>query len=334
MGNRSKENHPLRVIERCRKEGRVAHISGPMVRYSKLPFRALVRHFNVDIVYSPMILAREFVRNQVARDSDFTTNDQDTPLILQFGASNETDITRAAELAMPHCDGIGLNCGCPIRDQVREGIGAALMTKPELVASMVRAVKRGCGPEFCVEVKIRIHKDLEETVRFAKMVEEAGADYITVHGRLKTQRSSEPPNLDAIKLIKDSVACPVMANGDAFSMEAVDHIVQHTGVDGVMSARGILRNPALFSGYKSTPWRAVELFWDYVTAYGLPYRLTQHHFSEMLDDELSKKEKKIMNECNTLLDLINWFDQHFDLRRPNQPGFAEDRPFPWKVDRI
>ncbi|CAN6651447.1 tRNA-dihydrouridine(20a/20b) synthase [NAD(P)+] [Trichomonascus vanleenenianus] len=326
-------NHPLKVIERCRSERRPVHISGPMVRYSKLPFRAVVRHYNVDIVYSPMILAREFCRNQVARDSDFTTNDKDTPLILQFGASNELDLVRAAELAQPYCDGIGINCGCPIKEQNREGIGAALMAKPDLVASMVRAVKAQCGPKFCVEVKIRIHKDLAETVAFARKVEAAGADFLTVHGRLKTQRSSEPANFEAIRLIKESVQCPVMANGDAFSHAKVSEIVAVTGVDGVMSARGILRNPALFSGYESTPWSAVELFWHYVTAYGLPFRLTQHHFSEMLDDELTRKEKKDMNECSSLIELVRWFDLRFDLRRPGDQGFGSDRPFPWRQPR-
>uniref|UniRef100_A0A060T2F9 tRNA-dihydrouridine synthase n=1 Tax=Blastobotrys adeninivorans TaxID=409370 RepID=A0A060T2F9_BLAAD len=328
---RRKEDHPVRVIERCKKEGRVAHVSGPMVRYSKLPFRELVRQFNTDIVYTPMILAREFVRNQVARDSDFTTNKEDRPLVIQFGANNVVDISRAARMVQPYVDGIGLNCGCPIKEQVREGIGAALMTQPQLVADMVRAVKETCGKEFCVEVKIRIHKDLDETVRFAKMVEEAGADMLTVHGRLKAQRSSTPPNLEAIKLIKDTVSIPVVANGDAFGTESVENIVKKTGVDGVMAARGILSNPAMFAGFNSTPWKAIELFWDYATGYGLPFRLIQHHFSEMLDGVLSKKEKKDMNECNSLVDLIEWFDTRFELRRRGEPGFGEDREYPWRT---
>jgi tRNA-dihydrouridine synthase 4 len=330
---RDPQNHPCRVIERVRSEGRVAHISGPMVRYSKLPFRELVRQYNVDIVYTPMILAREFVRNHNARISDFTTNSKDTPLIVQFGANNALDLVRACEMIRPYTDGIGLNCGCPIKEQVREGVGAALMSQPEQVAGMVRAVKETLGEDFCVEVKIRIHSDLNETVRFACMVEDAGADFITVHGRRKTQRSSEPANLEAIKLIKDSVKCPVVANGDAFDTMSVQRIVKLTGVDGVMSARGILANPALFAGYEWTPWSAIELFWDYVTVEGLPFRLTQHHFSEMLDNQLTRKEKKDMNECKNMIELIRWFDNHFDLKRRGEVGFAERIQYPWKVPR-
>lgn len=329
---RNPDNHPLRVIERANAQGRPAYIAGPMVRYSKLAFRQTVRHFGADIVYTPMILAREFVRNQYARLADFTTNHEDSPVVVQLGANNELDVGRAAEMLKPYVDGIGLNCGCPIKEQVREGVGAALMVKPELVASMVRTIKRVCGDDFCVEVKIRIHRDLEETVRFVKLVEEAGVDYISVHGRLKTQRSSEPPNLDAIKLVKQTVKCPVVANGDAFCLAEVERIAEYTGVNGVMAARGILTNPAMFAGYDTTPWSAVELFWDYVTAYGLPFRLTQHHFSEMLDKLLTRKQKKAMNECQSLVELLQWFDYQFNLRRRHDPGFALTPTIEWKKD--
>lgn len=322
--------HPLEVIKKCQDEDRPVNVSGPMVRYSKLAFRHLVRHFNVDIVYTPMMLAREFVRNQIARDSDFSTNDKDTPTIAQFGASNELDIARAAEMIKPYVDGVGINCGCPIKEQNREGIGAALMLKPDLVASMVKAIKERCGDEFCVEVKIRIHSDLNQTVEFARKVEAAGADFLTVHGRLKAQRSRTPPNFDAVALVKRSVRLPVVANGDAFSSTKVKEIVQMTRVDGVMSARGILKNPAMFAGYDATPWCAIELFWHYVTAYGLPFRLTQHHFSEMLEDTLDKQQKKSMNECNNIIELLDWFDSNFDLRRHGDENFAQDRPIPWR----
>ena len=72
---RNPDDKPINIIKRCQKEGRPVFIAGPMVRYSKLPFRQLVRDYQCDIVYSPMILAREFVRNENARLSDFSTND-------------------------------------------------------------------------------------------------------------------------------------------------------------------------------------------------------------------------------------------------------------------
>lgn len=300
-----------------------------MVRYSKLPFRELCRHFNADIVYTPMILAREFVRNDVARYSDFTTNESDQCVVVQVGVNNVEDLLKFVEMIHPYVDGIGLNCGCPIKEQVREGIGAALMLEPDLVAEMVRAVKEKYGSSITIETKIRIHKDINETIAFVKKVELAGVDYITVHGRTKTTRSSQPANWDAIKIIKDTVSCPVVANGDCFSVEDAQNIADLTGVDGVMSARGALANPAMFAGYNKTPWMAIERFWDLATSYGLPFRIIQHHLSQMLDGVVSRKLVKEMNESGSLVEMIDWFDSHFVLKRKGDDGFATavDPPF-------
>lgn len=323
--------NPVQIIRDSHKlHGRPAFIAGPMVRYSKLPFRELVRHYNTDVVYTPMILAREFVRNDIARITDFSTNAADTPLIVQVGCNNVEDLLKFVEMIHPYVDGIGLNCGCPIREQVREGIGAALMSEPELVASMVKAVKDQYGASVCIETKIRIHADLQETVRFVRRVEAAGVDFITVHGRTRNTRSSEAANLDAIKLVKESVAVPVVANGDCFSVEDAMRIAEYTGVDGVMAVRGLLANPGLFAGHPQAPWSAVERFWHLATSYGLPFRITQHHLSEMLDGLVPRSHLKAMNALNNMVDLIDWFDEHFLLRRVGDPDFASASAVPWK----
>lgn len=270
-----------------------------------------------------MILAREFVRNGVARLSDFTTNNFDTPLIVQVGTNNVTDLLRFVEMIHPYVDAIGINCGCPIKEQVREGIGAALMSEPDLVATMVKAVKDKFGDLVTIETKIRIHPDLNETVAFVKKVEAAGVDFITVHGRTRSTRSSQPANFEAIKLIKDTVKVPVVANGDCFSLEDCNMIANHTGCDGVMAVRGILTNPALFAGYNKAPWGCIERFMEYATAFGLPYRLTQHHVAVMLENQVSKALYKGLMDCKHLAELIDYFDENFDLKRSWEEGFGQ-----------
>lgn len=331
---RNPDHNPLKIIKNAKKElGRPAFIAGPMVRYSKLPFRELVRNFNCDIVYTPMILAREFVRNEVARYSDFTTNSNDRSVIVQVGANNVEDLLKFVDMIHPYVDGIGLNCGCPIKEQVREGIGAALMSELDLVALMVKAVKDKYQDKVCFETKIRIHSDINETIAFVKKVEAAGVDFITVHGRTKNTRSSQPADFDAIKTIKESVRVPVVANGDCFSLEDAHKIAEHTGVDGIMAVRGVLSNPALFSGFNKTPWSAVEIFWDLATSYGLPFRITQHHLSQMLDKVVPRKQLKEMNECSRLIDMIDWFDSNFILKRRGDEGFATAIEPTWKMAR-
>ncbi|KAL7663854.1 tRNA-dihydrouridine synthase [[Candida] zeylanoides] len=333
LAPRNPKYNPLRIIRNSKRDlGRPAFIAGPMVRYSKLPFRELVRHYNTDIVYTPMILAREFVRNDVARYTDFSTNSGDRCVIVQVGANNVEDLMKFVEMIHPYVDGIGLNCGCPIKEQVREGIGAALMSEADLVASMVAAVKAKYGDAVCFETKIRIHADIQETIEFVRKVEAAGVDFITVHGRTKNTRSSQAADMDAIKIVKKAVTVPVVANGDCFSSEDAYRISEYTGADGVMAVRGILSNPALFDGHNTTPWAAVEIFWDLATSYGLNFRILQHHLSEMLDKVIPRKSLKEMNECNNLIELIDWFDASFFLKRRGEKGFGTAVEPPWKTD--
>ena len=136
-------------------------------------------------------------------------------------------------------------------------------------------------------------------MEFVRRVESAGVDFISVHGRLKSQRSSTPPNLDAIALVKSTVQCPVVANGDVYSLKDVKMIGAATNVDGipslgsansgVMAARGILENPALYAGYESTPWGCVERYVNYALSYGSNLHIFQHHLVEMTRGIFTKK---------------------------------------------
>lgn len=320
---------PIHIIKTNIKNGRPTTIAGPMVRYSKLPFRATVRQFNCDIIYTPMVLAREFVRNETARLADFTTNDEDSPVILQVGVSNVEDMVRMVTMVEPFVDGVGINCGCPIKDQVREGIGAALMNDGQRVYELVKVSKQ-TFPDLCIDVKIRIHQDLEVTKRFIETVEPSGVDFFTVHGRTKDTRSSQPVDLDAIKFVKSIATIPVIANGDCFTPESMTLIVLYTGVDGVMAARGVLQNPAIFAGYCVTPWCAIEWFWHYAIDYGLHFRLLQHHLSKMMGNRISNKVLREMNLLSCMVDLIDWFDEKFDLKRFGEDGFGQRVDVPFK----
>lgn len=143
------------------------------------------------------------------------------------------------------------------------------MTDPVKVAEMVKEAKRRLGSKKSVSCKIRIHKDLDETKRFIDIITDAGVDYITIHGRTRNQRSSTPPDFAAIKLLKAHARVPVLANGDVYSLKDAHSIASETGVDGVMAARGLLENPALFAGFEGTPPEAVGRFIAYASRSGL-----------------------------------------------------------------
>ena len=299
-------------------------VCAPMVRYSKLPFRLLVREYGVDVTYTPMILAHEFIRSQIARDSDFTTcslereptaDGRPHALIAQFASSDPTEFARAAELIAPWVDGVDLNCGCPQSWALKEGIGCSLMTNPDLVASKVRAAKARLDPTKSVSCKIRIHKDINETIRWVQAVENAGVDFITVHGRTRSQRSSTPPDYDAIRTVKSNACVPVLANGDVYKHSDVKKIVTTTGVDGVMAARGILENPALFAGHESTPVECVHKFLKQAAHHPIPFPLVLHHVSEITArmPGMTKKARKVLMECRDLVDLIDYAEDKWRI---------------------
>ncbi len=135
------------------------HMCAPMVRYSKLPFRKIVRKYDCHVTYTPMIMAESFVRSNKARDVDFTTDNTDKPLIVQFAANDPEYFGMASKLVSPFADGVDLNCGCPQRWAMADHYGAYLITKPQLVYDIVSSARRSC--DLPVSIKIRVHDDLK-----------------------------------------------------------------------------------------------------------------------------------------------------------------------------
>ncbi|KAF7187807.1 tRNA-dihydrouridine(20a/20b) synthase [NAD(P)+] [Pseudocercospora fuligena] len=312
----------LELFSQAGKDGKILNISAPMVRYSKLPFRLLVSQYGADIIYTPMMLAHEFIRSQTARDSDFTTHPLERRegkiLIAQFASSEPEELARAADLISPWVDGVNLNCGCPQSWAIKEGIGCSLMEEPEKVAKMVKATKeRLMGRGKSVSVKIRIDKNLEKTINWVRIVQDAGVDYITVHGRTRSQRSSTPPDYAAIGRLRAHIRVPMVANGDAYSNEDVEKIAAMTGVDGVMAARGLMENPTMFAGYAIPSGRSVVDFLQWAVRCPIPFPLVLHHVFEMTAkmEGTTKKEKKRLMQCGDLVDLIDFVEEKWGLER-------------------
>ena len=290
----------------------VVKICAPMVRYSKLPFRLLVREFGCDLAFSPMIMSESFSASRKARENEFSTSKADRPLIVQFAANKVDHFVKSAQIVSPHCNGVDLNCGCPQGWAFREGIGACLIDKPDFVADLVKQTRNQCRDDLLVSVKIRIHPDVSKTIELCRQVEKSGVSFISVHGRTKSQRS-EPVNLEAIKAIKQSVQVPVVANGDIKSIEDVLMVKEATNVDGVMAARGLLENPALFAGYSETPKECVESWLRISLETGNQFTYFHHHLSYMIERLLSRHERKFFNSLNSTSTVIEYLDQQFGI---------------------
>ncbi|EGG00285.1 uncharacterized protein MELLADRAFT_93719 [Melampsora larici-populina 98AG31] len=315
-----------------------------MVRYSKLPFRQLVSEYETHITFTPMILAKEFSLSQKARDSDFSTNpfergtfsmidssNQSTrlvkgSLVAQLGGNESFYMAHAAELLQPYVDGIDINCGCPQSWAYKEGIGSALLRKPDLVRDLVRGIKTKCGETFPVSIKIRVDDDLQHTSRLIKTALAANVSFITVHGRTRHQASSEPVSYDSIKFAAEEATTgsdggvPTAANGNVFTLADAQKTRELCGVKGVMSARGLQENPALFAGYERIPLSGVQRFITISAQTGFIFPLYHRHLADMLGNWFtSKEERKYFNLLSSPASVLEFLEDTYDIT----PG-----PFP------
>lgn len=162
-------------------------------------------------------------------------------LIAQLASPNGPSLADACELLAPHVDGVDINCGCPQRWAYNEGIGCALLRKPELVGDMVRRAHDRMGWDWPVSIKIRVDTDPRATQTLVDNAIAMGVSHITVHGRTRHQPSTDPVNLPAlaaaVNLVRGRV--PTVANGDLWDLDDAA-AMRKTGVDGVMAARGLL----------------------------------------------------------------------------------------------
>ena len=170
-----------------------------------------------------------------------------------------------------------------------------------------------------VSVKIRIFPRLEDTLAYAKMLEEAGASLVVVHGRTRDEKDGKKfrADWDAIKAVKDALRVPVLANGNIRHMEDVKNCLEHTGADGVLSAETLLENPALFAGFRTKEWKEdgdengdsgldqADLVIEYLKLceqYPVPWRMVRSHVHKMLGDwfRVHPEVREELNKQNIL----------------------------------
>ncbi|GFP78942.1 tRNA-dihydrouridine(16/17) synthase [NAD(P)(+)]-like [Phtheirospermum japonicum] len=282
------------------KLGRPKLIVAPMVDNSELPFRMLCRKYGAQAAYTPMLHARIFSETEKYRSQEFTTCKEDRPLFVQFCANDPDVLLEAARRVEPYCDYVDINFGCPQRIARRGNYGAFLMDNLPLVKSLVEKLSNNLTvPVSC---KIRIFPELQDTINYAKMLEEAGCALLAVHGRTRDEKDGKKirANWKIIKAVRDAVKIPVLANGNVRHVEDAYQCIEETGAEGVLSAEALLENPALFAGYRTTEWVSgeeeicreggldqAELLVEYLKfceMYPVPWRMIRSHVHKLLGE--------------------------------------------------
>lgn len=219
----------------------------PMAGITDLPFRLICKEKGAGLVYTEMVSAKALLYGDEKTKLLLKTCKEERPLAVQIFGSDIESIAYASKYVSEFADIVDINMGCPAPKVVKNGDGSRLLLDLELVKQIIEtAVKNSKVP---VTVKIRKGWDEEHIVALeaAKIIEQAGASAITVHGRTRSQYYSGEADWEMIKKVKETVKIPVIGNGDLKCAEDVEKAFKFSNVDGVMIGRATLGNPWIFS---------------------------------------------------------------------------------------
>ncbi|MGN0158963.1 MAG: tRNA dihydrouridine synthase DusB [Brotaphodocola sp.] len=223
-------------------------ILAPMAGVTDLPFRLLCKEQGCGLLYTEMVSAKAILYKNKNTQELLKVIPEERPIAVQlFGSDPEIVSDIAHQIENGPYDFIDINMGCPVPKIVGNGEGSALMKEPKLVekilSSMVKKVKKP------VTVKFRkgFNDDNINAVEIAKIAESCGVAAVAVHGRTREQYYSGKADWDIIRQVKEAVKIPVIGNGDIFTPQDAKRMLEETGCDGLMIARGARGNPWIFS---------------------------------------------------------------------------------------
>ncbi|KAF9566940.1 tRNA-dihydrouridine synthase 2 [Agrocybe pediades] len=265
----------------------------PMVRSGALPTRLMALKHGATLVWGPEIVDKAILHskrevdpvtgvisyNGVSR-AIFSTHPIEKPyLIYQIGSADPELAVQAAKTVMQDISGVDLNCGCPKPFSTHAGMGAALLTNPDLLCSILTALRREMPPHITVTAKIRLLPSQEDTLKLVERIVNTGISALTVHCRTRNMREKDKAVIERLREIVEFVegmgrGIAVVENGDCKDWEDAKRVREVTGAHSVMIARGAEANPSCFS-----PEPLTDVETTFVPAYLRLSRYLQNHFS-------------------------------------------------------
>ncbi len=223
-------------------------VLGPMAGVTDLPFRLLCKQQGVGLVCMEMVSAKAIFYNNKNTYQLLEVDERERPVSLQlFGSDPECISEMAKKIEDRNWDILDINMGCPVPKVFNNGDGSALMKNPKLIYEIVEKTVKAIQKPVTVKIRTGVDSEHINAVEVAKIIEDAGAAAVAVHGRTREQFYSGKADWDVIAQVKEAVSIPVIGNGDICTPEDVQRMKEHTGVDGYMIARGAQGNPWIFS---------------------------------------------------------------------------------------
>lgn len=216
----------------------------PMAGITDYVLRSMVRTYSPECLLTTEMISSEFLAQNV--ESEITKlDDTHHPIVYQICGHKPHLMHNAAKYLTEFADMIDINMGCPVNKVVKGHDGSALMKNPALAMDIVKAVKDGTDKPVSVKFRLGYTSDDMNYVEFGQQMQEAGAEFITIHARTRSQFYAGKADWDKIRNLKDNVDVPVFANGDVISVESAVECIEKSHADGVAVGRGVLGDPTL-----------------------------------------------------------------------------------------
>lgn len=222
-------------------------VLAPLAGITNLPFRLLAREAGCGLVYSEMVSANGLVHNSPKTRNLLARHPHEGPLAIQiFGAEPDMMAEGARQVAAAGADILDINFGCSVRKVVRTGSGVALMADLDRSAAILRAVRAAVSIPLTLKIRSGWDATGQQALALARIAEDCGADAIAVHPRTAKQGFRGRADWSLIARVKETVAIPVIGNGDVITPADAVRMRNETGCDLVMIGRAVIGRLDLF----------------------------------------------------------------------------------------
>ena len=221
----------------------------PLAGVTTLTIREFFSGMGAALTHTEMISCSGLIRDNAKTLDMVKISDYESPLIVQLFAPDEKILYNGALKVLTHCrkfSGLGINMACPMPKIIKNGSGSALMRRPEVASNMIKSLK---SLNFPVWVKTRKFDSDYETLKFAELLINSGADNICIHGRTPAQRYEGIADRAIISLAAKEFPGYISASGDVKNLADIDEYL-NMGCVIVMIARGAFANPCLFEEFR------------------------------------------------------------------------------------
>ena len=223
-------------------------VLAPMAGISNTAYRQIIKEMGAGLIYAEMVSDKAIVYGSNKTFDLLKMDEKERPIAQQIFGSDLKSFVQAAKMVEEkmHPDIIDINMGCPVpKVAIKSQAGSALLKNPAKVGEIVKAVVSAVSVPVTVKIRSGWDENSINAVEIAKVIEQAGASAITVHGRTRSQGYSGHADWNIIKKVKEAVNIPVIGNGDITSCYAAKKMLEETKCDAVMIGRGVLGNPWL-----------------------------------------------------------------------------------------